>query len=87
MLGLATPGQRRVTHFCASTKDTGVRGDERPESVAGFVEEVRIDGLMGQVRLRIGDQILMAVVTTARDASLICGRRATRWRLSSRRRS
>lgn len=32
----------------------------------GFVEEVRVDGLMGQVRLRIGDQILTAVVT--RDA-------------------
>ncbi len=30
----------------------------------GFVEEVRTDGLMGQVRLRIGDQILTAVVTS-----------------------
>jgi molybdopterin-binding protein len=30
----------------------------------GFVEEVRIDGLLGQVRLRIGDQTLTAVVTT-----------------------
>src|SRR5204862_2834802 len=30
----------------------------------GFVEEVRIDGLLGQVRLRIGDQILTAVITT-----------------------
>lgn len=29
----------------------------------GFVEEVRIDGLLGQVRLRIGDQILTAVIT------------------------
>ena len=29
----------------------------------GFVEEVRIDGLLGQVRLRIGDQTLTAVVT------------------------
>lgn len=29
----------------------------------GFVEEVRIDGLLGQVRLRIGDQILTAIVT------------------------
>jgi molybdopterin-binding protein len=29
----------------------------------GFVEEVRVDGLLGQVRLRIGDQILTAVVT------------------------
>jgi molybdopterin-binding protein len=30
----------------------------------GFVDEVRIDGLLGQVRLRIGDQILTAVVTS-----------------------
>jgi molybdopterin-binding protein len=30
----------------------------------GFVEEVRSDGLMGQVRLRIGDQTLTAVVTS-----------------------
>ena len=29
----------------------------------GFVEEVRIDCLMGQVRLRIGDQTLTAVIT------------------------
>ena len=29
----------------------------------GFVEEVRVDGLMGQVRLRIGDQTLTAVIT------------------------
>ena len=30
----------------------------------GFVEEVRIDGLLGQVRLRIGDQVLTAVITS-----------------------
>src|SRR4051794_6343809 len=30
----------------------------------GFVEEVRTDGLMGQVRLRIGDQTLTAVITS-----------------------
>ena len=29
----------------------------------GFVEEVRIDGLLAQVRLRIGDQTLTAVIT------------------------
>lgn len=29
----------------------------------GFVEEVRTSGLMGQVRLRIGDQTLTAVIT------------------------
>jgi molybdopterin-binding protein len=32
----------------------------------GFVEEIRVEGLLGQVRLRIGDQTLTAVVT--RDA-------------------
>jgi molybdopterin-binding protein len=30
----------------------------------GFVEEVRTDGLLGQVRLRIGDQALTAIITT-----------------------
>jgi molybdopterin-binding protein len=29
----------------------------------GFVEEVRVDGLLAQVRLRIGDQQLTAVIT------------------------
>ena len=29
----------------------------------GFVDEVRTEGLMGQVRLRIGDQLLTAVIT------------------------
>ena len=31
--------------------------------LAGFIEEVRIDGLLAQVRLRVGDQILTAVIT------------------------
>lgn len=32
----------------------------------GFVEEVRVDGLLAQIRLRVGDQTLTAVIT--RDA-------------------
>src|SRR6266545_3525124 len=36
----------------------------------GFVEEVRTDGLLGQVRLRIGDQTLTAVVTADAIAEL-----------------
>ena len=32
----------------------------------GFIDEVRVDGLLAQVRLRIGDQTLTAVIT--RDA-------------------
>ena len=29
----------------------------------GFVDEVRVDGLLAQVRLRVGDQTLTAVIT------------------------
>jgi molybdopterin-binding protein len=29
----------------------------------GFIEEVRVDGLLAQVRLRVGDQRLTAVIT------------------------
>ena len=36
----------------------------------GFVEEVRIDGLMAQVRLRVGDQSLTAVITKDAVAEL-----------------
>ena len=36
----------------------------------GFVEEVRTDGLLGQVRLRIGDQILTAIITADAIAEL-----------------
>jgi molybdopterin-binding protein len=54
--------------------DRGESSADRPTGVIvalsgrnqlrGFVEEVRIDGLLGQVRLRIGDQRLTAVITT-----------------------
>jgi molybdopterin-binding protein len=36
----------------------------------GYVDEVRVDGLLAQVRLRIGDQILTAVVTADAIAEL-----------------
>lgn len=36
----------------------------------GFVEEVRTDGLMGQIRLRVGDQTLTAVITADAIAEL-----------------
>jgi molybdopterin-binding protein len=32
--------------------------------LAGFVEEVRVDGLLAQVRLRVGDQSITAVITS-----------------------
>ena len=53
-------------------KPRTIRGTDPDESLAGlsarnrlhgFVEEVRIDGLLAQVRLRVGDQSLTAVIT------------------------
>ena len=49
------------------------RGDAQEELLAGlsarnrlhgFVDEVRVDGLLAQVRLRVGDQRLTAVITS-----------------------
>lgn len=37
----------------------------------GTVEEVRIEGLLAEVRLRVGDQILTSVIT--RDSALELG--------------
>jgi molybdopterin-binding protein len=52
----------------------GIRNPDRPTELIvalsgrnrlrGFVDEVRMDGLLGQVRLRIGDQTLTAVITS-----------------------
>jgi molybdopterin-binding protein len=36
----------------------------------GYVDEVRVDGLLAQVRLRVGDQTLTAVVTSDAVAEL-----------------
>ena len=61
MLAKHTPS----AHSGAARKPTGfivaLSGRNR---LRGFVEEVRIDGLLGQVRLRIGDQTLTAVITS-----------------------
>ncbi len=74
---LAQPG--------ASPRPPGQRGrpDARPRGVLvalsgrnqlrGIVDEVRHDGLLAQVRLRIGDQRLTAVIT--RDALIELGLR------------
>ena len=36
----------------------------------GFIEEVRVDGLLAQIRLRVGDQKLTAVITADAAAAL-----------------
>jgi molybdopterin-binding protein len=56
-----SPSSRRQTRSQAPTGlIIALSGRNR---LRGFVEEIRSDGLLGQVRLRIGDQILTAVVT------------------------
>jgi len=63
LLARQTPSARKPPR--AATRSTGLiialSGRNR---LRGFVEEVRVDGLLGQVRLRIGDQTLTAVITS-----------------------
>lgn len=43
--------------------DDTLAGLSARNRLLGFVEEVRVDGLLAQVRLRVGDQSLTAVIT------------------------
>ena len=43
--------------------DDAIVGLSARNRLHGFVEEVRVDGLLAQVRLRVGDQLLTAVIT------------------------
>jgi molybdopterin-binding protein len=53
----------------ARTRAADMDADESLEGLSarnrlhGFIDEVRIDGLLAQVRLRVGDQSLTAVIT------------------------
>ena len=53
-------GDARVLVPAVAPNSIALSGRNR---LRGFVEEVRVDGLLGQVRLRIGDQTLTAVIT------------------------
>ena len=50
----------------------------------GFVDEVRIDGLLAQVRMRVGDQSLTAVITADAVRASSCAAETMPWRSSSR---
>ena len=47
----------------ASDADDTLVGLSARNRLHGFIDEVRIDGLLAQVRLRVGDQSLTAVIT------------------------
>ena len=53
-------GRRRRT---AADVDESLDGLSARNRLHGFIEEVRIDGLLAQVRMRVGDQSLTAVIT------------------------
>ena len=53
-------GRRRVR---AMEPDESLGGLSARNRLHGFIDEVRIDGLLAQVRLRVGDQSLTAVIT------------------------
>ena len=50
--------------------DEGLAGLSARNRLHGFIDEVRIDGLLAQVRLRVGDQWLTAVITADAVKSL-----------------
>jgi len=47
----------------AAESDESLAGLSARNRLHGFIDEVRIDGLLAQVRLRVGDQSLTAVIT------------------------
>ena len=47
----------------AARSDEGLAGLSARNRLRGFVDEVRIDGLLAQVRLRVGEHSITAVVT------------------------
>jgi molybdopterin-binding protein len=47
----------------AADPDESLAGLSARNRLHGFIDEVRIDGVLAQVRLRIGDQSLTAVIT------------------------
>ncbi|HVH28378.1 MAG TPA: TOBE domain-containing protein [Vicinamibacterales bacterium] len=54
------PETRRAVRAEVSESLGGLSARNR---LRGFIDEVRVDGLLAQVRLRIGDQTLTAVIT------------------------
>ena len=54
------PARRRLTR---TDEDESLGGLSARNRLFGYIEEVRVDGLLAQVQLRVGDQRLTAVVT------------------------
>lgn len=62
LIAHANPEKPKVRSRAVLPDDT-IAGLSARNRLHGFVEEVRIDGLLAQIRLRVGDQTLTAVIT------------------------
>jgi molybdopterin-binding protein len=54
----------------ANSDDESLAGLSARNRLIGYIEEVRVDGLLAQVQLRVGDQRLTAVITADAVRSL-----------------
>ena len=61
LLARQQPGGKR--RAAGADADESLGGLSARNRLHGFIDEVRIDGLLAQVRLRVGDQSLTAVIT------------------------
>jgi len=61
LLARHQPESRR--RVAAAGPDETLGGLSARNRLHGFIDEVRIDGLLAQVRMRVGDQSLTAVIT------------------------
>src|SRR5262245_18499286 len=61
LLARQPPDARRRS--ARTDPDESLGGLSARNRLHGFIDEVRIDGLLAQVRLRVGDQSLTAVIT------------------------
>jgi len=61
LLARQAPESRRTV--APSSDDDALVSLSARNRLPGFVEEVRVDGLLAQVRLRVGQQTLTAVIT------------------------
>lgn len=63
----ATPARPKAA---AAASDDLLGGLSARNRLRGYVEEVRVDGLLAQIRLRVGNQSLTAVITSDALAAL-----------------
>src|SRR5262245_26529254 len=62
LLAHRQPNRRRPSKPAAGVDDS-IGGLSARNRIHGYIDEVRVDGLLAQVRLRVGDQSLTAVIT------------------------